>query len=460
MVKTNKIVSLLFTLFLVMYFFTVFSQDNDNVPKLKVNLSDDGSSYFGVMMNNQLWTRYIWNNPDKNGVEQYSDIDMGVRRSRLTFYANLMNKAMIFTQIGYDGMTYRSERKPGINLYNVEAEYFLLGDALHLGFGLDAKNGISRYSSNKNFEFLVVDAPGFTSPVGGTFDDFGRQLGIFARGSLGKFNYRVAITKPFEYGIDSVSSPITTERINENFAVKGYFEWQFFDKENAAFQQMTMNNLGRGKLLNVGAGFYYHPEAMLVEAEKDLSTVDPFIAALLIAAGQYDRLYAMADYYPSQISDIFVAAADVFVDMPTRRGGAVTGYFAYQYNFFGPNYLRSTGRMNVSRMAAEDALPQGPGNSEWEIGTGHIVRGEFGYLLPGSGMKSRFQPYGAFTLKAFEELGEASAQFDAGINWLMYGHNLKWTLQYSSRPIYTEVDDKQMWTSSKGQVILQTQIYF
>jgi hypothetical protein len=440
--------------------YPLFAQFEPNGNKLKVYLNDDKSSYAGIMMNNQIWTRYIWNNPDKNGVEQYSDMDLGIRRSRLTFYASLMNKAMIFTQVGYDGLTYRSPRKPGINLYNAEAEFILAGDYFHLGFGLHNKNGISRYASNKNFEFLVVDAPGFTFPVAGTFDEFGRQLGIYARGALGNLNYRVSVVKPFEYGIDSVSSPVTTERINENFAVKGYFEWQFFDKENATFQNMTLNNLGRAKMLNVGAGFYYHPEAMLVEAEKDLSTVDPFIAALLIAAGQQDRLYAMADYYPSQISDIFVAAADVFVDMPTRRGGAVTGYFAYQYNFFGPNYLRSAGKMNVSKMAVEDALPQGPGNSEWEMGTGHIVRGEFGYLLPGTGLKNRLQPYGAFTLKDFEGLGEASAQFDAGINWLMYGHNIKWTLQYSSRPVYTIEDKQQMWTSSKGKVILQTQIFF
>jgi hypothetical protein len=440
--------------------YPLFAQFEPNGNKLKVYLNDDKSSYAGMMMNNQIWTRYIWNNPDANGVEQYSDMDLGIRRSRLTFYASLMDRALIFTQVGYDGLTYRSPRKPAINLYNAEAEFILAGDYFHLGFGMHNKNGISRYASNKNFEFLVVDAPGFTFPVAGTFDEFGRQLGIYARGDFGNLNYRVSVVKPFEYGVDSVSSPVTTERINENFAVKGYFEWQFFDKENATFQQMSMNNLGRAKMLNVGAGFYYHPEAMLVEAEKDLSSVDPFIAALLIAAGQQDRLYAMADYYPSQISDIFVAAADVFVDMPTRRGGAVTGYFSYQYNFFGPNYLRSAGKMNVSKMAVEDALPQGPGNSEWEMGTGHIVRGEFGYLLPGAGLKNRLQPYGAFTFKDFEGLGEASVQFDAGINWLMYGHNIKWTLQYSSRPVYTIENEQQMWTSSKGQVILQTQIFF
>ncbi|MBK6285074.1 MAG: hypothetical protein IPF54_22690 [Draconibacterium sp.] len=321
-------------------------------------------------------------------------------------------------------------------------------------------NGISRYSNNKLLEFLVVDNPGFAYPVAGTFDRFGRQLGIYAKGVLGKLDYRISVVKPFEYGIDSISTPFTTEKINENFAVKGYFEWQFFDKENTMFPYMTMNNLGRAKMLNIGAGFYYHPQSMLVEAKKDLSTVDPFLAAWLISTGNEHLLPDFADYYPSQISDIFLAAVDIFLDMPTKNNGSITSYLGYYYNFFGPDYLRSMGKMNVSKMNPALALPQGIGNSEWEVGTGHIIRGEFGYMLPGQGLKNRFQPYGALTFKKFDALDDASLQFDAGINWLMYGHNLKWTLQYSSRPIYTEVENQNLWTSSKGQVILQTQIYF
>ncbi len=75
-------------------------------------------------------------------------------------------------------------------------------------------------------------------------------------------------------------------------------------------------------------------------------------------------------------------------------------------------------------------------------------------------MKNRFQPYGAFTYKNFEALDEASIQFDAGINWLMYGHNIKWTLQYSTRPIYNYIDGLNIVTENRGQVILQTQICF
>ncbi len=455
----NHLIKPILTAFLLFHFVLLFAQDDLNMPNLRINLSEDKSSYAGMVMVNQIWTRHIWNNPDKFGTEQYGDFDLGIRRSRLIFYTYLMDRVFIYTQIGADGMTYRSKEKPTINLYNAQTEFIVSKDKLHIGFGLNTWNGVSRYNNCKLLEFLVIDNPGFAYPVGGTFDKFGRQLGIYAKGNLDKLHYRLSVVKPFETGIDSFATPVTTERLNENFAVKGYFEWQFFDKENTLFPYMTMNNLGRAKLLNVGFGFYYHPEAMLVESTKDLSTVDPYLAALLMLSGGEQAVWEAADYFPSDISDIFLASVDVFLDMPTKNNGAITSYLSYNYNFFGSNYLRAMGKMNVSRMTPDMALPQGIGNSEWEVGTGHIVRGEFGYLLPGKGMKNRFQPYGAFTVKSFEALDDISFQYDAGINWLWYGHNLKWTLQYSSRPIYTFVDGKNKWTDSKGQLILQTQIY-
>ncbi len=451
-------------LFLILFFLfrilPLSAQEDLKQPNLRIYLSDDKSSYAGMTILNQIWTRHIWNNPDKFGTEQYGDFDLGIRRSRLTFYTYLMDRVFIYTQIGADGMTYRSKEKAAINVIDANTEFFVIKDKLHMGFGLNSWNGISRYNNRKIVEFLVVDNPGFAFPVINTFDKVGRQLGVYAKGSLSKLHYRISLVKPFETGIDSISTPVTTERVNENFAVKGYFEWQFFDKDNTLFPYLTMNNLGRAKLLNLGLGFYYHPEAMLVESEKDLSTVDPFLAGWLIMNGGEHLLPDFADYYPSDISDIFMAAVDVFLDMPTRNNGAITSYLGYYYNFFGKNYLRSMNMMNVSRMSPEIALAQGIGNSQWEVGTGHIVRGEFGYLLPGKGMKNRFQPYGAFTLKSFEALDDISFQYDAGINWLWYGHNLKWTLQYSSRPIYTLVEGKNKWTDSKGQLILQTQIFF
>jgi hypothetical protein len=436
------------------------AQDKPDQPNLRWNLAKDTSSFAGIIVVNQIWTRYIENNPDINGVAQYPDFDLGIRRSRLIFYTYLMDKVFIYTQIGADDLTYRSGENPGIKIYNAETEYIFKKDKLHIGFGLNTWNGVSRYTNSKFLEFLVIDNPGFVYPLDGTFDLAGRQFGIYAKGTLNKLHYRVSVVKPFETGIDSISSPVTTERINENLAFKGYFSWQFFDKENTLFPYMTMNNLGRAKVFNIGAGFYYHPEAMLVEAEKDLSTVDPYIVVWLISQGQIDLLPNFADYGPSKYSDIFLASVDAFLDMPTKNKGAVTSYLGYYYYFFGPNYLHSMGKMNVSKMAIENALLQGAGNSEWEVGTGHIVRGEFGYLLPRKILNSQFQPYGAFTWKNFHALDQSSLQFDAGVNWLIHGHNMKWTVQYSTRPIYNFVDEKNIISEYKGQIILQTQICF
>ena len=98
-----------------------FAQDELKMPNLKFYLSEDKSSYAGMLMVNQIWTRYIMNNPDINGVQQYSDFNIGIRRSRLIFYTSLMDRVFIYTQIGYDGQTYRTKQNPAINLY---AQYF------------------------------------------------------------------------------------------------------------------------------------------------------------------------------------------------------------------------------------------------------------------------------------------------------------------------------------------------
>lgn len=453
---------IIYSLLLIFHIFysVVSAQNEPDKTNLQWNISDNGSSYAGIKMVNQIWARYIWNNPDINGTKQYSDIDLALWRSRFMMYANLMDKMFVYTQFGYDALTYRSENNPGIKLINAQTEYILYKNKLHLGFGLHSWNGISRYNNSAFWSYLVADNPGFVHPLNNTFSQSGSQLGIYAKGNVGILNYRISIVKPFEAGTDSISSIATTEKINENFALKGYFSLQLMDKENSLFPYMTMNNLGNDRILNIGAGFYYHPEAMLAEAEKDLSTVDPYLLQWLIANGAEDLIADFAEYGPSKVSDIFLASADLFVDLPLKNKGAVTSYLGYYYYFFGPNYLRSLHKMNVSKLTAEMSLPQGAGNSQWEVGTGHIVRGEWGYLFPEWILKFKLQPFGAFTYKDFEALDEASVQYDVGANFLIQYHNIKLTLQYSTRPVYTELENRRIIEEYKGQFILQTQLYF
>jgi len=412
---------------------SLLAQDELNQPNIRFYLSEDKSSYVGAVFINQIWTRNIWNNPDIDGEDQGSAFDMGIRRSRAIFYTYLFDKVFAYTMFGADGISFMTSGKPVVSLYNAQTEYIFVKDKFHLGFGLSTWNGISRYNNCKLLEFLVVDNPGFAYPVGGKHDRFGRQLGIYAKGTLSKLHYRVALVKPFKY--DGTNDPWTygTKMIpNDNLAVKGYLTWHFFDKEGTLMPYMTMNNLGRAKLFNIGGGFYYHPDAMGNE----------------IYSGNINE------------HNIFLYAIDAFLDMPLKKGAAITSYLGFNNFDFGPNYIRAQGTMNVSDSDPSMAIAQGVGNSQWEVGTGQILRAELGYLLPGKGIKNRFQPYGACTWKNFDGLNETSVQFDAGINWLMHGHNIKWTLQYSSRPVYGIENGKYNWINSKGEMILQTQIFF
>ncbi len=430
--KRFNIHHLLIVLFVAVSWFSTFAQEDLKQPNLRVYLSEDSSSFAGAVFVNQIWTRYIWNNPDAMGNNMGADFDIAVRRSRSIFYTYLFDKVFMYTMLGSDGISFSLPGKPVVSLYNAQTEYIFLKDKLHLGFGLNTWNGLSRYNNCKLLEFLVVDNPGFAFPVGGRQDRFGRQLGIYAKGTVSKLHYRVSLVKPFQFGVaEEGQIDEVTERLNNNMAYKGYFSWQFFDKEGTLMPYMTMNNLGRSKIFTLGGGFYYHPEAMVQSVGENYET-----------------------------PDILLFAIDAFLDMPLNNGAAFTSYLAYNNYDFGDNYVRSAGKMNVSTANAAMAIRQGTGNAEWEVGTGQIIRGEFGYLLPGSGMKNRWQPFGAFTYKNFMALDESSLQYDLGINWLMRGHNFKWTLQYSSRPVYTMDNGSYLWTESKGQVILQTQIYF
>jgi hypothetical protein len=414
----------------LLFYSNLFAQGELKHPNLRFYLSEDKSSYAGMVMVNQVWTRYIWNNPDNEGNQQPGELDFALRRSRVILYTYLMDKVFVYTQVGYDGLNYRSGN-PALSLYNAQTEYILAKNKLHLGFGLSTWNGLSRYNNAKLLDFLCVDNPGFVYPVGGSFDRFGRQLGVYMKGTLDRLHYRVSAAKPFETGFDQNTESTTVERKNNNLAFKGYFNWQFFDVEGQLFPYMTMNNLGRAKLLHVGAGFYYHPDAMWESM-----------------AGS------------SQPKDIFLYSADVFLDMPLGNKGAITSYLGY-YNYdFGKNYIKSSGSVNVGRLGASQTLPQGAGNAQWETGTGTIIRGEIGYLLPEKIIRSGLQPFAAFTWKDFEALDEAGLQYDVGVNVLISDHNIKWTLQYSNRPVYKNVNNLSKIAEYKGQVVFQTQIYF
>jgi hypothetical protein len=88
----------------LLFYSNLFAQGELKHPNLRFYLSEDKSSYAGMVMVNQVWTRYIWNNPDNEGNQQPGELDFALRRSRVILYTYLMDKVFVYTQVGYDGL--------------------------------------------------------------------------------------------------------------------------------------------------------------------------------------------------------------------------------------------------------------------------------------------------------------------------------------------------------------------
>ncbi|KEO73558.1 hypothetical protein [Anditalea andensis] len=443
-------------------------QIDHSYQPLTLKLNEEGSKYIRFILWNQMWARVTENNPgtmDINNNPSNSTVDIGIRRARMLAYAEISPRFMILTHWGINNQTFTnggvpgggatgnagnlpvtvdpatglggatgaSAKKPQLFFHDIWSEFKIV-DELYVGMGLHYWNGISRMTSHSTLNFMAVDAPIFNWPTIDLTDQFARQFGFYAKGQLGKIDYRLALNKPYAVGNGgrydaSSQKPIAANMVNDNWATQGYIAYQFLDKENNKLPFFTGSYLGGKSVFNIGAGWHYHPGATTSSSgEGHIIT-----------------------------HDITLLGLDAFLDLPLNKasGTALTTYAVY-YNYdFGPNYMRNVGIMNVG--FGSGTSQNGPGNAQPTIGTGNIFYTQSGLLLPKSmlGTSGRLQPFGALTHKQFEYFNEGSWQYDLGINYYINGHHSKITLQYSQRPIF----EQYVRSGSAGEFILQTHIF-
>ncbi|MCL6258525.1 porin [Aquiflexum sp. TKW24L] len=435
---------------------------------LLLKLSDDGSKYVRFLIWNQMWMRSTENNPGTlgvNGNPKNSSTDIGIRRARFLAYAQVSPRFLILTHFGINNQTFTGGGVPGggatgnpgnipvtvnpetgtgtangmsakksqLFFHDIWTE-FKVTEELYIGSGLHYWNGISRLSSHSTLSFMAVDAPIFNWPLIELTDQFARQFGIYAKGQIAKWDYRIALNKPFSVGMggsfdNNRERPIAANVVNENWATQGYIAYQFLEKENNKLPFFVGSYLGTKKIFNIGGGWHHHADA--TSSRGSDGTVN---------------------YH-----DITLFGLDAFLDIPINpaSGTALTSYAVfYNYNF-GPNYLRNIGIMNIGFGAGTSQ--NGPGNAQPTIGTGNIFYSQTGFLLPKSilGDHGRLQPFGAFTYKDFDYFDESTFQYDLGINYYLNGHQAKITLQYSTRPVF----ENFIKSSSASEFILQTHLF-
>ncbi len=440
---------------------------------LTLKLNDDGSKYVRFIMWHQMWTSFTENNPgtlDVNGNDiggKYT-MDIALRRSRFLAYAQINPRFLILTHWGINNQSFinggasagsnlpnlgpsNSGKRPQLYMHDLWTEFAVKPGDMHVGVGLHYWNGVSRLSSQSTLNFMTMDAPIFNWQNIEATDQFARQYGIYAKGQIGKLDYRVSINKPFVFGTAASAltratsgTEVAVNTLSEKVAFQGYFNYMFWDKEANVLPFFVGSYLGAKKVFNIGAGFYQQGEATATRV--NIATSD--------SVRRHDQL---------------VLGADIFLDMPLRKGkgDAINVLLTYYNMNFGPRYLRNIGILNEHLTTASvltGSTPNsfaGGGNLQPTIGTGNIVYGQVGYAFPKFKNGTQLMPYATFTYKDFERLADPSTQFGLGLNWFITGHNAKITAEYATRPIYkANITNGLIERSgSAGQFTIQTHIF-
>lgn len=449
---------------LALFSTSLYSQGSPDYGNgLKLNLNPEGDKYVRFILWNQIWLRNTEMNPGTMVSDEATknSWNIGNRRLRALAYAQITKRYMVLMHFGINNQTFinggapgttgtggnGNGKKPQMFFHDAWNEYAVVlpGEAgkfsLSIGAGLHYYMGLSRMTMASTLNFLTVDSPIFTWPLIDNSDQFARQMGMFAKGKYGKFEYRFSLNKPFATNLAPVDVTNPAARVavdnngNPEFSKAGYVEYQFLDSESNLLPFKVGSYLGTKRVFNLGAGFYHQKDGTRTSVNSQIEK-----------------------------HDIALYAIDAFADLPlgnAKNKMALSAYAGfYNYNF-GPNYLRNLGIMNVGSNDPNfigDKAIAGAGNLQPMIGSGNIYYLQAGLLLPSNADKPkiRIQPFAAYTNKNFKALENSSSQFDVGANWFIDGHHAKLTTQYSTRPTYTSASAEP---KSKGEFILQFQIY-
>ncbi len=435
--------------FLCLFNFAQAQEKPKEINELKLNLNDEGSHYIKATFLNQVWLRYNDSNPGTHVLNEPAaqTFDIGLRRTRFQLYGQVTDRVFFYFQFGQNNFNYLSQnagnRKMQAFFHDALGEYRVTkgNEKLILGGGLTIANGLSRFSQPSIGTIMTMDVPVFAQATVDQTDEFSRKLSVYARGQLGKLDYRLVLSDPFP--ITTNGQPAPALSTNATFSQRGhekqyqgFFIYNFFDKESHTTPYMTGTYLGKKKVLNLEAGFITQGKATWTREGIDTTyhTMNLWSAALF-----YD--------------------APMNAEKQTALN-AYAGYFNYD---FGPGYLRYNGIMNPASSVSGPYPTGSQGNAFPMFGTGKVWYSQVGYLMKkdllGEG-NGTLMPYASIQSAKYDRLDKPMNVYNVGVNWLIKGHTSKITLDYQSRPYYEQQGTDITRAGRKSQVVMQYQIFF
>lgn len=423
----------------------------DRIDEMRLKLNDGGSHYLKCTFSNQIWLRYNESNPGTTVAGEPADntFDIGLRRTRIQFFGQLSDHVFFYTQFGQNNFNFLSQnagnRKLQVFFHDALGEYKIWADndRAKLGGGLTIANGLSRFSQPGVSTIMTLDVPVFAQATVDQTDEFSRKLSVYARGQVGKLDYRVILSDPFPITTSgqpaqAVSPSATFARVGHHKQYQGFFIYNFFDKESHVTPYMQGTYLGKKKLLNLEAGFISQDKATWTEESPTSDTVYHAM-----------NLWSVAVYYDAPVN--------------ASTGTALSAYAGYFNYDFGPGYLRYNGTMNPADGIINPPYDKSQGNAIPMFGTGNIIYAQIGYLfrrdLFGEG-RGTLMPYASVMYADYDRLQDKMNVINVGVNWLIKDHNSKISLDYQTRPVYQARGTELVKKVNKGQVIVQYQMLF
>jgi len=400
---------------------------------LRLYLSKDSTSFIRLLMWSQIWTRWQEQNPGtsiagNNNVAQTWDV--GIRRSRILMHGQLTPCLLVFWIIGANNQTFNTGggglqtgpdgvtdgKRQSVFVHDAWTE-FKVSRAFSLGTGLLTWSGLSRLSNTATLNFMTLDSPLYGWALLDANDQFARTLGVYAKGEIGKLNYRAVLSKPFSIpeaatgwttpytaaqragasamttlpgrgagwaaGLTALPNAYDVAQFNSRAfnqpLYQLYTNYDFLEQESQTLPFMVGTYLGTKKVFNIGAGFMIQPEAMWYRSRRTAAPVLP--GGVTLNAQQTTELNA--GRYPAAITGfsglpeaqrILLQQANVdttratmrhfsvdsFLELPFGPKGeqrsSLTAYAVHYWFDYGPNYVRNAGTMNLA------SAPTSPGS--------------------------------------------------------------------------------------------------
>lgn len=380
----------------------------------------DSPQMIRLILWSQFWARAQQLNPGStvNGSPTDLSTDLGIRRARALIFGKPTERMLVLTHFGINNQTFNNARKPQLYIHDAWVEGELAPEVLSVGVGLHYWGGVSRATNESTMGFLTLDGPIFPWVTIERTDQFARQFGVFAKGKLSRLDYRVALNKPFTPTTELVDGgPVDYRSDVGTWAVAGYAKLELAEAESNTLPFLPGTYLGKKRVINLGIGTYWQPDALGQLVGTDTTSHDQLNIGL-----------------------------DVFVDAPVGEG-AITAYGLYVRSDYGPDYIRNVGIMNVA--GGGDGFAGG-GNAYPMIGTGHTLYAQTGYLLPLRLGSARLQPYAASQVGLFDALEPAMVLAEAGANLYLAGQHAKLTAHYRNRPVFSPDGLEQTSRASEG----------